>query len=105
MCLVYKKTNYLKAMLSVDNVSNTRYYFYNVLWHITGNKMKRNVCYYRDLLNIICIHLRHIDHQYSIALDCIFQKYCSSKCNLYRLIYYPNGMASCDNGKNYNFLV
>ena len=35
-----------------------------------------------------------LNSQFAGALDCIFQKYCSSKCNSYRLIYYPNGMGS-----------
>ena len=39
MCPVYKLTNYVKPILSVYNVSNTGYYFYNVLWHSTGNKV------------------------------------------------------------------
>ena len=44
MCPVYKLTNYVKPILSVYNVSNTGYYFYNVLWHITGNKVNTMQC-------------------------------------------------------------
>ena len=44
MCPVYKLTNYVKPILSVYNVSNTGYYFYNVLWHSTGNKVNTMQC-------------------------------------------------------------
>ena len=44
MCPVYKLTNYVKPILSIYNISNTGYYFYNVLWHITGNKVNTMQC-------------------------------------------------------------
>ena len=62
MCPVYKLTNYVKPILSVYNVSNTGYYFYNVLWHSTGNKVNTMQC-----ILLYGLHLGHIDHQYTIG--------------------------------------